>query len=78
MLFLTRKVNETIIINDDIELTVIEVRGKSVKIGLNFPPTATVYRREVWERIQAEKKEHEAGGVADLKPKLRERAGGGD
>lgn len=78
MLFLTRKVNETIIINDDIELTVIEVRGKSVKIGLNFPPTATVYRREVWERIQAEKKERKAGGVADSESKLRERADGGN
>jgi carbon storage regulator len=75
MLFLTRKINETIIINDDIELTVIEVRGKSVKLGLNFPPTASVYRREVWERIQAENKGLEADGVSSIEPKLRAKTG---
>ena len=51
MLYLTR----TIIINDDIEITVVDVRGKSIKLGLTFPPDASVYRREVYERIQAEK-----------------------
>ena len=74
MLFLTRKINETIIINDDIELTVVEIRGKSVKLGVNFPPTASVYRREVWERIQEEKKGLEAEGVSSIEPKLRQRA----
>ncbi len=55
MLYLTRKIGESIVINDDIELTVVEVRGKSIKLGLTFPPDVTVYRREVYERIQAEK-----------------------
>lgn len=55
MLYLTRKIGESIIINDDIEITVVEVRGKSIKLGLTFPPEASVYRREVHERIQAEK-----------------------
>ena len=74
MLFLTRKINETIVINDDIELTVVEIRGKSVKLGINFPPSANVYRREVWERIQAEKGELEAKGVTSIEPKLAHRA----
>jgi len=55
MLYLTRKIGESIIINDDIEITVVDVRGKSIKLGLTFPSDASVYRREVYERIQAEK-----------------------
>lgn len=55
MLYLTRKVGESIVINDDIELTVVEVRGKSIKLGMTFPADVSVYRREVYDRIQAEK-----------------------
>ncbi len=55
MLYLTRKIGESIVINDDIEVTVVEIRGKSVKLGLTFPATASVYRREVFERIRAER-----------------------
>lgn len=55
MLYLTRKIGESIVINDDIEVTVVDVRGKSIKLGLTFPTDASVYRREVYERIQAEK-----------------------
>ncbi len=54
MLYLTRKVGESVIINNNIEVTVIEVRGKSIKLGFTFPPEATVLRREIHERIQAE------------------------
>ena len=56
MLYLTRKVGESIVINDDIELTVVEIRGKSIKLGLTFPNDVSVYRREVYDRIQAEKR----------------------
>ena len=55
MLYLTRKIGESIVINDDIELTVVDVRGKSIKLGLTFPSNVSVYRREVYDRIQAEK-----------------------
>lgn len=55
MLYLTRKIGDSIIINDDIEVTVVDVRGKSVKLGLTFPEDVSVYRHEVYERIQAEK-----------------------
>jgi len=54
MLFLTRKVGESVVINDNIELTVVEVRGKSIKLGFTFPPDAKVLRRELHERIKSE------------------------
>jgi carbon storage regulator len=54
MLFLTRKIGESIVINDNIELTVVEVRGKSIKLGFTFPPDAKVLRRELHDRILAE------------------------
>ena len=54
MLYLTRKIGESVIINDDIEVTVIDIRGKSIKLGFTFPQTASVLRREIYERIQEE------------------------
>lgn len=54
MLYLTRKVGEAVIINDKIELTVVEVRGKSAKLGFTFPPDASVLRKELYERIKQE------------------------
>jgi len=54
MLYLTRKIGESVIINDNIEVTVVDIRGKSIKLGFTFPTDATVLRREIYERIQAE------------------------
>jgi carbon storage regulator len=54
MLYLSRKIGESIVINNAIELTVIEVRGKTVKLGFMFPPDATVLRKEIYEKIMAE------------------------
>ncbi len=54
MLYLTRKVGESVIINNNIELTVIEVRGKSAKLGFTFPADASVLRKELYERIREE------------------------
>ena len=65
MLYLTRKIGESIVINDDIEITVVDVRGKSIKLGLTFPSDASVYRREVYERIQAEKAAEAAAAGGD-------------
>ena len=62
MLYLTRKIGDSIIINDDIEVTVVDVRGKSIKLGLTFPEDVSVYRHEVYERIQAEKAGEQAQG----------------
>lgn len=64
MLYLTRKIGESVIINDDIEVTVIDVRGKSTKLGFTFPTDATVLRREIFERIQEENRAAAAGSEA--------------
>lgn len=62
MLYLTRKIGESIVINDDIEVTVVAIRGKSVKLGFTFPEGASVLRRELFERIQDEKAQATASG----------------
>lgn len=62
MLYLTRKIGESVIINDNIEVTVVDIRGKSIKLGFTFPPEATVLRRELYERIQAENRAAAAAG----------------
>lgn len=54
MLYLTRKIGESVIINENIEVTVVDIRGKSIKLGFTFPQTASVLRREIYERIQEE------------------------
>ena len=54
MLYLSRKLGESIVINNTIELTVVEVRGKTVKLGFVFPPEATVLRKEIYDKIRAE------------------------
>lgn len=51
MLYLTRKIGESIIINNTIELTVMEVRGKTVKLGFLFPKEATILRKELHQKI---------------------------
>ena len=54
MLHLSRKVGDSVIINDTIEVTVLEIRGKAVKLGFEFPDNAKVFRREVYDRIKQE------------------------
>ncbi|MBM3602751.1 MAG: carbon storage regulator [Alphaproteobacteria bacterium] len=54
MLYLTRKLGESVIINDEITMTLIDVKGRTAKLGFTFPPTATVLRQELYERIQQE------------------------
>ncbi len=54
MLYLTRKVGESVVINDNIEVTVVEVRGRSIKLGFEFPPEISVLRRELYDKIQEE------------------------
>lgn len=54
MLYLSRKIGEAIVINNAIELTVVEVRGKTVKLGFSFPPDATVLRKEIYDKVTAE------------------------
>lgn len=57
MLALTRKKNEAIVINNNIEITVLEVKGEQVKIGISAPKEVPVYRKEVYLQIQEANKE---------------------
>jgi carbon storage regulator len=55
MLVLSRQRDESIIIGDDIEITIVDIRGGKVRIGINAPKTVTVHRKEIYEAIQKEK-----------------------
>jgi carbon storage regulator len=54
-LILTRKISETIIIDDDTKVTVLGIKGNQVRIGIDSPPHIVIHRQEIWERIQREK-----------------------
>jgi carbon storage regulator len=56
MLILSRKVNEKIMIGDDISISIIEVRGDQVRLGVDAPRTVKVFRQEVFDAIKAENK----------------------
>ena len=56
MLILSRKTNQKIRVGDSIEITVIEVRGDQVKIGVEAPRTVKVFREEIYDEIQRENK----------------------
>ena len=54
MLVLTRKVGQSIVIGDEIEVVVLEVRGEQVRIGIKAPKNVTVHRKEIYEQIHEE------------------------
>ena len=54
MLVLTRKVHQSIMIGDEIEIVVLEVRGEQVRLGIRAPKDVTVHRQEIYSQIQTE------------------------
>ena len=71
MLALSRKKNEAIIINNNIEITILEVKGDQVKVGITAPKEVPVYRKEVYLQIQeANKAAVDADGMEALKKLL--------
>ena len=66
MLALSRKKNEAIIVNNNIEITVLEIRGDQVKLGIAAPKEIPIYRQEVYAQIQAENKKATETAGANL------------
>lgn len=68
MLALSRKKNESIIINNDIEVTVLEIKGEQIKLGITAPKSVQVYRKEVYVQIKdANKAAGKSAGAEALK-----------
>ena len=64
MLALARKVNESIMIGNDIEITVLEIKGDQIKLGVKAPKSVPIYRKELYVQIKEENKQ--AGSAVDV------------
>lgn len=53
MLILTRKIGEVLLVGDDVEITVLNIRGNQVKLGVNAPKAISVHRKEIYDKIKA-------------------------
>ncbi len=60
MLILTRRVGETLMIGDDVKVTVLGVKGNQVRIGVDAPRDVTVHREEIFDRIKKEKEQEDS------------------
>lgn len=68
MLALSRKKNEALVINNNVEITVLEIKGEQVKLGISAPREVPVYRKEVYVQIQSANKESgDVDGMEALK-----------
>lgn len=71
MLALSRKKGEAIVINNNIEVVVIDIKGEQIKLGISAPKSVPIYRKEVYEQIEdANKEAAQSGGMEALKKLL--------
>lgn len=66
MLALTRKKNEALVLNNNIEITVLEIRGDQVKLGIEAPKSVPIYRKEVYVQIQEANQASMTAELGDL------------
>ena len=64
MLMLSRQRDESIMIGDNIEITVVDIRGEKVRLGINAPPDVAVHRKEVYDAIRREKQGNGGDGAS--------------
>ena len=66
MLVLTRKLGESIVIGNNVRITVLDLQGKQIRLGIDAPPEISVHRGEVYERIEAENRAAAQTGESSL------------
>jgi carbon storage regulator len=76
MLVLSRQRNESIMIGDDVEVIIVDVRGDKVRLGITAPKTISVHRKEVYEAIQREKAEGKEQSAPPAKPHIQKSSTG--
>ncbi len=66
MLVLSRKINQSIVIGDNIEIMLVDIRGDQIKLGINAPKSVKIFRKEVYEEVKSENLEASKSTIEEL------------